>query len=572
VLINLISIKKGRSLAPSSVTAQNLTQTSAIITWWPSSSTFTHILTIDSIEHKTLRPGIYRYKLSNLQPNSSHLITVTTQIQSLNDALPASTTNQFRPSIHSSSIEFRTLPQKHLEIPQNIKLERDRRDHDNFILSWQPTILSSNDTTSNGIPVGGYSIYLDGLKIHQILNPLASSLSLSPKLLMGNGANSLLTIRSLSLDGSLESKDSEPFRLSNLIEDNILTAATKRVQINQNITESANTVKNRLPTNDSSTTSIANDSNRRVLQQDIAAKQSPPTIQPDNKIANLNVRSDSVTPPQVLTPINRKPPVPGGPIINIPKVSDARKPKNEPKLTANTDSDLYENNKTTSSTQKQSRSTKPSSSSRTSPNTINPSKLNTSSSSNVMSKKSTKESLRDPSASNLNKSASSKANDSYRVFIALFDYDPFKMSPNTDSCQEELPFKEGQLIKIYGEQDADGFFYGESNGKFGYIPCNMVSEVQVDDPEVVKHLLNENPQSAATQKSRSSGGTSSKATGSASKHQSISSKNQSFVPVSSASKSSTKNEKKCIMVALYDYDPQYLSPNADVDVNLNKYF
>jgi RIMS-binding protein 2 len=66
------------------------------------------------------------------------------------------------------------------------------------------------------------------------------------------------------------------------------------------------------------------------------------------------------------------------------------------------------------------------------------------------------------------------------------------MSPNTDSCQEELPFKEGQLIKIYGEQDADGFFYGEANGKFGYIPCNMVSEVQVDDPEVVKHLLNEN--------------------------------------------------------------------------------
>lgn len=35
----------------------------------------------------------------------------------------------------------------------------------------------------------------------------------------------------------------------------------------------------------------------------------------------------------------------------------------------------------------------------------------------------------------------------FRVFIALFDYDPFKMSPNTDSCQEELPFKEGQLIK-----------------------------------------------------------------------------------------------------------------------------
>lgn len=65
------------------------------------------------------------------------------------------------------------------------------------------------------------------------------------------------------------------------------------------------------------------------------------------------------------------------------------------------------------------------------------------------------------------------------------------MSPNTDSCQEELPFKEGQLIKIFGEQDSDGFYYGESNGRSGFIPCNMVSEVQVDDQEVVKQLLND---------------------------------------------------------------------------------
>ena len=382
---------------------------------------------------------------------------------------------------------------------------------------------------------------------------------------MGNGANSLLTIRTLSLDGSLESKDSEPFKLSNILEDNIQSSVTKRVQINQNIPEPVNPNKNRIPTNDSPTISVTNDSTRRVIPHDAAAKQSPPTIQPD-KIANLNVRSDSVTPPQVLTPINKKPPVPGAPIINIPKVSDARKPKNDPKFTANTDLDLYENNKANStSSQKQSRSSKPSSS-RTSPSTVNPSKLNASSSSNVMSKKSTKESLRDPSSSNLSKPASSKINENYRVFIALFDYDPFKMSPNTDSCQEELPFKEGQLIKIYGEQDADGFFYGESNGKYGYIPCNMVSEVQVDDPEVVKHLLNENPQSAPAQKSRSSGAaTSSSKTGGVSKQHSTSSKNQSFVPVANANKSS-KNEKKCVMVALYDYDPQYSSPNADVDV------
>ena len=35
-----------------------------------------------------------------------------------------------------------------------------------------------------------------------------------------------------------------------------------------------------------------------------------------------------------------------------------------------------------------------------------------------------------------------------RIFIALFDYDPVTMSPNPDAVEEELPFKEGQLLKV----------------------------------------------------------------------------------------------------------------------------
>ena len=53
------------------------------------------------------------------------------------------------------------------------------------------------------------------------------------------------------------------------------------------------------------------------------------------------------------------------------------------------------------------------------------------------------------------------------------------MSPNPDACDEELPFREGQLIKVYGEKDADGFYWGEAGNRTGYVPCNMVSEVQV---------------------------------------------------------------------------------------------
>ena len=39
----------------------------------------------------------------------------------------------------------------------------------------------------------------------------------------------------------------------------------------------------------------------------------------------------------------------------------------------------------------------------------------------------------------------------HRVFVALFDYDPPTMSPNPDACEEELPFREGQLIKVITE-------------------------------------------------------------------------------------------------------------------------
>ncbi|XP_036925747.1 peripheral-type benzodiazepine receptor-associated protein 1 isoform X3 [Sturnira hondurensis] len=69
-----------------------------------------------------------------------------------------------------------------------------------------------------------------------------------------------------------------------------------------------------------------------------------------------------------------------------------------------------------------------------------------------------------------------------RVFVALFDYDPVSMSPNPDAGEEELPFREGQILKVFGEKDADGFYRGEAGGRMGYIPCNMVAEVAVDSP------------------------------------------------------------------------------------------
>ncbi|XP_063820707.1 RIMS-binding protein 2 isoform X20 [Pseudophryne corroboree] len=128
-----------------------------------------------------------------------------------------------------------------------------------------------------------------------------------------------------------------------------------------------------------------------------------------------------------------------------------------------------------------------------------------------------------------------------RIFVALFDYDPRTMSPNPDAAEEELPFKEGQIIKVYGDKDSDGFYRGESCGRAGYIPCNMVSEIQTDDEEMMDQLLK-----------------------------------QGFLPLNTPVEKIERNRRSGRqhsvstrrMVALYDYDPRESSPNVDVEAEL----
>ena len=51
------------------------------------------------------------------------------------------------------------------------------------------------------------------------------------------------------------------------------------------------------------------------------------------------------------------------------------------------------------------------------------------------------------------------------------------------------------LCQILGDKDDDGFFMGEALGRRGLVPCNMISEVQVDDPDVADQLMLESSRS-----------------------------------------------------------------------------
>ncbi|XP_078310552.1 uncharacterized protein LOC111136261 isoform X11 [Crassostrea virginica] len=60
-----------------------------------------------------------------------------------------------------------------------------------------------------------------------------------------------------------------------------------------------------------------------------------------------------------------------------------------------------------------------------------------------------------------------------RLFVAVYDFAP---SPGKHG-RLELPFLTGERIHVYGEERADGFYYGEINGRRGLVPCFFIQEV-----------------------------------------------------------------------------------------------
>ena len=94
--------------------------------------------------------------------------------------------------------------------------------------------------------------------------------------------------------------------------------------------------------------------------------------------------------------------------------------------------------------------------------------------------------------------------------------------------------------QVYGDKDADGFYWGECRGRRGYVPHNMVEEVK--DPNEIAQLQ-------AAQGGPGVGGPSRRSQVPNDRWGDI----YASMPVRK-------------MIALYDYDPHELSPNVDAEV------
>ncbi|XP_044078562.1 peripheral-type benzodiazepine receptor-associated protein 1-like isoform X12 [Siniperca chuatsi] len=181
-------------------------------------------------------------------------------------------------------------------------------------------------------------------------------------------------------------------------------------------------------------------------------------------------------------------------------------------------------------------------------------------------------------------SPKTKGDSDIRIFVALFPYDPATMSPNPDAAEEELPFTEGQIIKVYGDKDPDGFYRGESGGRLGFVPCNMVSEIQVEDEETRQQLLQQGFLSTAASMEKIGTRThaqlprrpvpppkprrSKKVESATLWDESVDSSSPDPSQTAAAAAVGNPAPGARRMVAIFDYDPRESSPNTDIEAEL----
>lgn len=120
---------------------------------------------------------------------------------------------------------------------------------------------------------------------------------------------------------------------------------------------------------------------------------------------------------------------------------------------------------------------------------------------------------------------------------------------------------------MYGDKDEDGFFWGELNGQAGYIPFNMVSEVELEDEEsgsnVTTPSINVDQESTQPPEESPSQEPDVIATPSENLLEEVMLEEGDFEDPRESDNYQLPPRR---MVALFDYDPQTLSPNPDSEV------
>ncbi|XP_055003590.1 RIMS-binding protein 2 isoform X8 [Sorex araneus] len=536
-------------VAPSHLRVDNITQVSAQLSWVPTNSNYSHAIFLNEEELGVVQAARYKYQLVNLRPSTAYTVKVLARPHQVPWQLPLEQREK-----KEAAVEFCTLPAGPPAPPQDVTVQAGPTPT-SVLVSWRPPALSATGL-SNGADVTGYGVYAKGQRVAELMAPAAGSVAVELLRLRGLEAKAV-SVRTLSAQG--ESEDSAPAAIPPdlLVPPPTHPRAAPPPQPSAGATGVPNTKDEHLgpqarvggawepsrapapahghmleppgpgrrspspsrilpqpqgaPVSSSVAKAMAREAAQRVAESSRLEKRSLFLDRGAGRYANSDEEDAFESPGTQRRAVS---------VDEFLKGSELGKQiLGTPMAAGRADRAEHAGR------------TLPRSSA--GPQRARPGKgpaIDDSSGRDLLSPDFYEGSETDPGAEEL----------PARVFVALFDYDPLTMSPNPDAAEEELPFKEGQIIKVYGDKDADGFYRGETCARLGLIPCNMVSEIQADDEEMMAQLLRQGflPLSTPVGKpERSRGG----------RRPSVSTRR---------------------MVALYDYDPRESSPNVDVEAEL----
>ncbi|XP_013144153.1 PREDICTED: RIMS-binding protein 2 isoform X2 [Papilio polytes] len=571
------------NMGPTCVRASGVTCSQAVISWLPANSNHQHVVCVNNVEVRTVKPGIYRHTITGLSPSTQYRVTV--RAKHLRTGPPGIPIEE-APGAYT---DFRTLPKGLPDPPNEIMVEAGPQDG-TLLVTWQPVLRPP----ASG-PVTGYAVYADGKKVTDVDSPTGDHALIDIGKLIGLNPK-CVTVRTKSRDS--QSSDSAPTAIPPAVLRGVAsrmprgapmlnqpTPGFRGQQRPQPYQQQQQVIEHDENLSDKEIFPSANRHDQHAAQQtggfgtgllkSIFDKITPsqsgiPAIEitKEGAAEQLSCEEDEATrrrpqqqpsqPSQASQPPSgqqypstpayhgtQQPPYP--PAGQFPSSQPAQYPGQPQQYQNPPPRNHHERGRPPNPHQVGQQGGIQGNMQSSMQGTMQSgmqgamqggmqSGMQGGMQGSVQSgmqggmqygpRGAPPPGPRGPQSGPRQAQAHPQSKRS-RYFIALFDYDPATMSPNPESCDEELPFSEGDTIKVWGDKDADGFYWGECRGRRGYVPHNMV--VEVSEQEATGQVAK--PRDRWTD--------------------------------------AYANQPVRRMVALYDYDPQELSPNVDADAELS---
>lgn len=193
-------IGKDAPLGPSCVKASNISSTSAVISWLPSNSNFQHTVSVNGVEVRAVKPGVYRHTITGLTPNTTYRVSIRAKNIKASPYVDEKSLIRLLEKL-SAHTEFRTLKKGLPDPPMDVRVDPGPQDG-TVLVTWIPVTLNNQAGGDNKIktsPVTGYAVFADGKRVTDVDSP-SSDHALVDLACIGHFNPKNITVRSKSRD------------------------------------------------------------------------------------------------------------------------------------------------------------------------------------------------------------------------------------------------------------------------------------------------------------------------------------------------------------------------------------